>query len=52
MKKTVQFVGHIISDIDQKAFDILRTCLITPPILAHPDFSLNFYYLLMLVITE
>lgn len=27
---------------DQKAFDTLRTCLITPPILAYPDFSQEF----------
>ena len=27
---------------DQKAFDKLRTCLITPPILAYPDFSKDF----------
>ena len=39
----------IWTDIDQKAFDFLRTCLITPPLLAS---TLNFYYLLMLVITE
>ena len=32
----------IWTDIDQKAFDFLRTCLITPPLLAYPDFNLEF----------
>ena len=32
----------IWTDIDQKAFEFLRTCLITPPLLAYPDFNLEF----------
>jgi hypothetical protein len=32
----------IWTDIDQKAFDFLCTCLITPPLLAYPDFNLKF----------
>ena len=31
-----------MTDIDQKAFDFFRTCLITPPLLAYPDFNLEF----------
>jgi hypothetical protein len=60
MKKSVQYLGHIISrdgigpdrnivknkfiwtDIDQKPFDFLPTCFITPPLLAYPDFNLEF----------
>ena len=30
------------TDIDQKAFEKLRTSLITPPILAYPDFTKEF----------
>jgi hypothetical protein len=32
----------IWTDFDQKAFDFLRTCLITPPLLVYPDFNLEF----------
>ena len=34
--------SFIWDDIDQKAFDTLRTCLVTPPVLAYPDFNLEF----------
>ena len=34
--------SFIWEDIDQKAFDTLRTCLVTPPVLAYPDFNLEF----------
>jgi len=32
----------IWTDTDHKAFEFLRTCLITPPLLAYPDFNLEF----------
>ncbi|KAI9552561.1 Retrovirus-related Pol polyprotein from transposon 412 [Daphnia sinensis] len=37
LKKT-----FVWTDNDQKAFEKLRTCLITPPLLAYPNFDLEF----------
>jgi hypothetical protein len=42
----------IWADIDQKAFDKLRTCLATPPFWLILISTLNIYYLLMHAITE
>jgi hypothetical protein len=45
VSKTHKYVvknKFICTDIDQKAFDILRTCPITPPLMAYPDSNLEF----------